>query len=370
MLKFIEKNNRLIREDITSIVAYQKGIQAQFDMSDIYSNMVCTAVFKNGKDMLTVILDDAGICIVPQAILKPGLLSISVIGGNLKQTHTTKILILSSAYIPGDIELSEDAYSQIMEKIKNIQAGTVTEDQIAEAVASYLKEHPVEGMTEQEVLQIVKLNLPDTSNYYTKSEVDTAIKTVADKIGEISGTKGDKGDTGAQGKSAYEIAFENGYVGSEKEWLASLKGAKGDTGERGPQGEQGLQGIQGPQGIQGEQGIQGAKGDKGDKGDAGIDATLMKIIDKTSDTGTSYTIEANKMYLFGEKATLNIQFASVEDSTVVNEYLFQFISGSTATELTYPDSVKFVQEFEIEANKIYQVSVLNNIAVIGGVVYE
>lgn len=355
MLKFIEKNNRLIREDTTSIVAYQKGIQAQFDMSDIYSNVICTAVFKNGKDMLTVILDDAGICIVPQAILRPGLLSISVIGGNLKQTHTTKILILSSGYIPGDIELSEDAYSQIMEKIKNIQAGTVTEDQIAEAVASYLKENPVEGMTEQEVLQIVKSNLPDTSNYYTKSEVDTAIKTVADKIGEISGTKDDKGDTGAQGKSAYEIALENGYVGSEKEWLVSLKGAKGDTGERGPQGEQGLQ---------------GAKGDKGDKGDAGIDATLMKIIDKTSDIGTSYTIEANKMYLFGEKTTLNIQFASVEDSTVVNEYLFQFISGSTATELTYPDSIKFVQEFEIEANKIYQVSVLNNIAVIGGVVYE
>ena len=32
------------------------------------------------------------------------------------------------------------------------------------------------------------------------------------------------------GKSAYEIAVENGFVGSETDWLASLKGEKGDTG--------------------------------------------------------------------------------------------------------------------------------------------
>lgn len=34
--------------------------------------------------------------------------------------------------------------------------------------------------------------------------------------------KGDKGD------SAYQIAVNNGFVGSEQEWLASLKGEKGD----------------------------------------------------------------------------------------------------------------------------------------------
>ena len=32
------------------------------------------------------------------------------------------------------------------------------------------------------------------------------------------------------GKSAYEIALDNGFVGTESEWLVSLKGAKGDTG--------------------------------------------------------------------------------------------------------------------------------------------
>ena len=68
---------------------------------------------------------------------------------------------------------------------------------------------------------------------------------------------------GADGASAYEIAVENGYTGTEAEWLSSLKGEKGDTGE------QGIQGIQGEKGDTGEQGLQGIQGEKGEKGDTG-----------------------------------------------------------------------------------------------------
>ena len=37
------------------------------------------------------------------------------------------------------------------------------------------------------------------------------------------------GADGADGKSAYEIAVDNGYTGTEKEWLDSLKGTDGTT---------------------------------------------------------------------------------------------------------------------------------------------
>ncbi|MBQ8938369.1 MAG: collagen-like protein [Bacteroidaceae bacterium] len=50
---------------------------------------------------------------------------------------------------------------------------------------------------------------------------------------------------GDPGKSAYEIAVEQGFVGTEEEWLESLKGAdgaQGPQGERGPQGEPGVSG--------------------------------------------------------------------------------------------------------------------------------
>ena len=54
-------------------------------------------------------------------------------------------------------------------------------------------------------------------------------------------------------KNNYEIAVDNGFEGTEAEWLESLKGEKGDQGEIGPQGPQGLQGEQGPIGPQGHE---------------------------------------------------------------------------------------------------------------------
>ncbi|ENU26953.1 hypothetical protein F992_01557, partial [Acinetobacter modestus] len=39
-----------------------------------------------------------------------------------------------------------------------------------------------------------------------------------------TGAQGSKGDTGANGKSAFEIAVDNGYTGTEQEWLASQGG--------------------------------------------------------------------------------------------------------------------------------------------------
>lgn len=65
------------------------------------------------------------------------------------------------------------------------------------------------------------------------------------------------------GYSAYEIAVQNGYEGTEQEWLLSLKGAKGDTGATGPQGETGATGPQGPKGDTGETGPQGPEGPAG-----------------------------------------------------------------------------------------------------------
>lgn len=35
-----------------------------------------------------------------------------------------------------------------------------------------------------------------------------------------SGAKGDKGE---KGESAYQLAIQNGFIGTEQEWLESLK---------------------------------------------------------------------------------------------------------------------------------------------------
>lgn len=41
------------------------------------------------------------------------------------------------------------------------------------------------------------------------------------------------------GYSAYEVAVQNGFVGTEQEWLASLKGETGNTGPTGADGDDG-----------------------------------------------------------------------------------------------------------------------------------
>ena len=55
-----------------------------------------------------------------------------------------------------------------------------------------------------------------------------------------------------KGPSAYEVAVENGFTGSETEWLESLKGPKGEAGndgEAGEEGEEGYPGLPGNDGL-------------------------------------------------------------------------------------------------------------------------
>lgn len=140
----------------------------------------------------------------------------------------------------------------------------------------------------------------------------------------FSGIKGKDGVIGNDGKSAYEIAQDEGFTGSTDEWLTSLKGAKGDKGDKGDTGAQGPKGddgkavtiratkedckivdtdayleidengtynvwilreggtfenvgpfaIKGDKGDKGDTGPQGSKGDQGEKGDTGAAAGI------------------------------------------------------------------------------------------------
>ena len=71
------------------------------------------------------------------------------------------------------------------------------------------------------------------------------------------------------GQSAYALAVQLGFTGSEEDWIASLKGAKGDKGDTGAQGPEGATGATGPQGQQGPTGATGATGPRGPQGPQG-----------------------------------------------------------------------------------------------------
>lgn len=73
---------------------------------------------------------------------------------------------------------------------------------------------------------------------------------------------------GQPGKSAYEIALDNGFKGTEVEWLESLRGPQGKPGPKGDKGDQGEVGPVGPKGEPGNDGNQGPVGPKGETGPA------------------------------------------------------------------------------------------------------
>ena len=82
---------------------------------------------------------------------------------------------------------------------------------------------------------------------------------------------------------------------------------------------------------------------------------------------TTQEIESNKFYKFGEVSSLNITLAAITDTSVLNEFMFEFISGTTATTLTLPNAVKWLETPSIESNKTYQCSIVNNIGILVGV---
>lgn len=94
----------------------------------------------------------------------------------------------------------------------------------------------------------------DTSNFATKTdilkinqrfdELEISIPEISVEQTETGGiifvdeeqinlSNGKNGINGADGKSAYEIAVENGFEGTETEWLDSLRGQDGQNGQDG-----------------------------------------------------------------------------------------------------------------------------------------
>lgn len=81
------------------------------------------------------------------------------------------------------------------------------------------------------------------------------------------GPQGEVGPRGADGLSAYAVAKSSGFVGSEGEWLLTLRGLDGAAGR---DGKDGAAGLDGQDGRDGRDGL---------KGDAGRDALELEVLD-------------------------------------------------------------------------------------------
>ena len=253
MMKFLVKQQKievLEREVIASDqIAF---VSVKFVFDGAWKTLHKVVQFTQCEETYNVVLGTEGTtCLLP-AELHPGAVKMSLFGYDAESDTTVRAttvpftlhIRLSGFVADGDTPIPPtlDLYTQLLKKLDEKAAGL---------------QNGKDGFS------------PKVKAEQMKSGV---VITIVDADGETSATlhHGANGEKGTDGKSAYQIAVEQGYQGSESDWLSSLKGDKGDTGERGEKGDTGLQGERGEKGETGQQGEQGPMGEKGEKGDAGV----------------------------------------------------------------------------------------------------
>lgn len=207
---------------------------------------------------------------------------VGVYAGNLRTTtpaylHAQRSILCGSG-VPADPD--PDVYTQLMAMLNElIASGGATPEQIAKAVEKYLAEHPVEGVTAEEV----------------QEAVNTALKTAKDS-GEFDGPPGEPGPPGdpglpgdpgrdgvsvthswsgttltvssASGTSSADLKGDPGYT--PQKGIDYFDGAPGAPGKDGYTPVKGKDYFDGQDGYTPQKGVDyfdGAPGAKGDPGD-------------------------------------------------------------------------------------------------------
>lgn len=181
---------RLVKR--TLVTSQSKNyVQAHFDVRSDDWTAPITAIFKADNNAYSILLDKNNICIIPWEVLKnAGTVNVSAFCGNRHTANIAQFTVVQSGYTEGEMpsEPTPTVYEQILKNFEGKQDKLIAGDGI-------------------------KIN------------------------GNVI--------SAADAKSAYVIALEHGFIGSEDEWLASLKGEKGEQGIQGIQGEKGQNGKDG-----------------------------------------------------------------------------------------------------------------------------
>ena len=172
------------------------------------------------------------------------------------------------------------------------------------------------------------------------------------------------GTNGKDGRSAYEIAIENGFVGTVAEWLESLKGRDGLPGKDGADGLPGKDGTNGKDGKDGRNGKDGVSPDLTNYPDTDAVKALIQdavqpllekahthenqaVLDQITATkiaqwdgfGTQINGLSTKVTVYSEKTerTLESLQKQIDNLTSGRNYTILFQSGQNAVSTYAPD---------------------------------
>ena len=290
MMKFLVKQQKIEALEREVIASDQIAfVSVKFVFDGAWKTLHKVVQFTQCEETYNVVLGiDGTTCLLP-AELHPGAVKMSLFGYDAESDTTLRattvpvtLHIRPSGFVEDGttpIPPTPDLYTQLLKKLDEKAAG------LQNGKDGFSPKVKAEQMEFGVVITIVDADGETSATLHNgangekgtdgKSAYQIAVEqgyqgSESDWLSSLKGDKGEKGNTGAKGnpgqdgadgKSAYAIAVEHGYEDSEEKWLLSLKGEKGDTGERGEKGEKG---------DPGDRGLQGVPGEKGEKGDAGV----------------------------------------------------------------------------------------------------
>ena len=293
MMKFLVKQQKIEALEREVIASDQIAfVSVKFVFDGAWKTLHKVVQFTQCEETYNVVLGTEGTtCLLP-AELHPGAVKMSLFGYDAESDTTVRAttvpftlhIRLSGFVADGDTPIPPtlDLYTQLLKKLDEKATG------LQNGKDGFSPKVKAEQMKSGVVITIVDADGETSATLHHgangekgtdgKSAYQIAVEqgyqgSESDWLSSLKGDKGEKGNTGAKGnpgqdgtdgKSAYAIAVEHGYEDSEEKWLLSLKGEKGDTGERGEKGNTGDRGLQG---------VPGEKGEKGDAGVAGKDGT-------------------------------------------------------------------------------------------------
>ena len=267
MMKFLVKQQKIEALEREVLASDQIAfVSVKFVFDGAWKTLHKVVQFTQCEETYNVVLGTEGTtCLLP-AELHPGAVKMSLFGYDAESDTTLRattvpvtLHIRPSGFVAdGDTPIPPtlDLYTQLLKKLDEKAAGL---------------QNGKDGFS------------PKVKAEQMKSGV---VITIVDADGETSATlhNGANGEKGTDGKSAYQIAVEQGYQGSESDWLSSLKGDKGNTGAKGNPGQDGAEGksayaIAVEHGYEDSEekwllslkGEKGDTGERGEKGDAGVD---------------------------------------------------------------------------------------------------
>jgi len=190
-IDFVVGNFNVRRTNKERIAAKNKNyVYARFEFDKVWEELNKIAVFSRIGESVNVPIEE-GLCKIPSSFMaEEGTFKVSVYGGDLRTSDMAEVAVTKSGYVQAEPPVEPDPEGVFV--------------QSPDSSIPFVREK--EGDFE----------------YYGAGEWK--------KIKGGDSEAGEDGNDGADGKSAYQIAVDNGFEGTEQEWLDSLKGIDGTDG--------------------------------------------------------------------------------------------------------------------------------------------